>query len=154
MELNELMDVELINLNLEANNKYETINALAQMLHKKGYLNNLIDFIEDVFKREQTESTNMDIGVAIPHSNSLYVNKTSVVIARLNHEIKWDDDGEPVMYIFLFAASSQDKEISHLDLISKIAEILVDDDFIDFLQKTNSSKELLEKIKSLTGGKI
>lgn len=154
MELKELMDVELINLNLEANNKYETIKELAQMLYIKGYLNDLNDFIEDVFKREQTESTNMDIGVAIPHSNSIYVKKTSVVIARLNHKIKWDDDGEQVRYIFLFAVSSQDKGISHLDLISKIAEILVDDDFIDFLKHTNSSKELLEKIISLTRREI
>ena len=146
-----MINTDIINLNLEANNKIDAIKEIAIMLDKKNRLNDFNKFIEDVLKREAIESTNMDIGVAIPHSNTPYIKQTSIGIGRMKDPIDWEDGGDPVRTIFLFAVSSEEEGITHLDIIAKTAVILIDDDFIAFLQTTTSSKDLLEKINELIG---
>ncbi len=152
MDISKMLDAETINLHSDSINKYDAIKEMANMLYKSKRINDLTKFIEDVFKREKLESTNMDMGVAVPHSNSIFVDKTSIAIVRFKKEIDWEDGGEPVRCIFLFAVSKNEKGITHLDIIAKIAEILIDDDFIDFLNKTDNSKELINKINDLIGG--
>lgn len=151
MNILNMINTGIINLNLEASNKIDAIKEIALLLDKENRLTDFNKFIEDVLKREVIESTNMDIGVAIPHSNSPFVKQTSIAIGRMKEPINWEDGGDPVRCIFLFAVSSEEEGITHLDVIAKTAVILIDDDFIEFLLTTTSSKDLLEKINDLIG---
>lgn len=151
MDISNMINAGIINLNLEASNKIDAIKEIAKMLDNENRLNDFNKFIEDVLKREAIESTNMDIGVAIPHSNSTYIKQASIGIGRMKDPIDWEDGGELVRTIFLFAVSSEDESITHLDVIAKTAVILIEDDFIEFLQTTTSSKDLLEEIIELIG---
>ena len=151
MNIINMINTGIINLNLEASNKIDAIREIGTLLDKQNRLNDFDKFIEDVLKREAIESTNMDIGVAIPHSNSPYTKQTSIAIGRMKEPINWEEGETPVRCIFLFAVSSEEKGFTHLDLISKIAVMLIDDDFIEFLQTTTSSTELLKKITDLLG---
>ncbi len=152
MNISNMIDTGIINLNLEASNKIDAIKEMAILLDKKNRLNDFDQFIEDVLKREAIESTNMEMGVAIPHSSSPYVKQTSIAIGRMKEPINWGDGESPVRSIFLFAVSSEEEGITHLDVIAKTAVMLIDDDFIEFLQTTTRSKDLLEKINELIGG--
>jgi len=152
MDLRELMNENIINLNLKAKSKRKAINKIAKMLSKDNRINSLREFIADVYKREAMESTNMGIGVAIPHSKTIGIKKSSVALVRLNKEISWEDGGEPVKTIFLLAVSPEDKGVEHLEVISKIATLLIDDDFISLLNGTDDSKELLDRMDELVGG--
>ena len=152
MNLKKMMNVDMIDLNLKASNKKETIEKMAQLLFGLRRISFPEVFVSDVFKRENTETTNMDMGVAIPHSHSPSIKETSIVIARLNEEISWEDYGEPVKVIFLLAVSPADKGVEHLEVISKIAELLIDKKFIDFLKKTKNPRKLLKRINKLIGG--
>ncbi len=152
MDILHMINTDIINLNLSATNKLDAIKEIALMLEKDNRLNDFDKFIEDVYKRESVESTNMEMGVAIPHSHSQYVKQTSIAIGRMAEAIDWEDGEAPVRSIFLFAVSSEEEGISHLDVIAKTAVILIDDDFIEFLHTTNSDKELLDKINELIGG--
>ena len=93
----------------------------------------------------------MDMGVAIPHSKSSAIKKTSVALARLDNEIQWEDFGEPVKIIFMLAVSPTDKGIEHLEIISKIAELLIDEKFLSMLYKTRNADKLLRRINKLIG---
>ena len=151
MNILNMITTGIINLNLEASNKIDAIKKIAILLDKENRLKDFDKFIEDVLKREAIESTNMEIGVAIPHSNSPYIKQSSIAIGRMKEPIDWEDGEAPVRTIFLFAVSSEEEGITHLDVIAKTAVILIDDDFIDFLQTTTSSMDLIEKINDLIG---
>ncbi len=151
MKILNMINTGIINLNLEARSKIDAIREIALMLDKENRIKDFDQFIQDVLKRESLETTNMDIGVAIPHSNSPFVKQTSIAIGRMKEPIDWEDGESPVRTIFLFAVSSEEKGITHLDIIAKTAVILIDDDFIEFLQTTTSSQDLLEKINDLIG---
>lgn len=154
MEFKEITNADLINLNLNAKTKKEAINVIAKMLYENNRISDLSGFIENVYKREKLESTNMGGGIAIPHSISDFVNKASIAIGRFNDPVDWEDGEDPISYIFLFAVSPLEKGITHLELISQMAVILIDEDFINFLHKTNDKEMLFNKISELLGGKI
>lgn len=152
MQFERMVDKKNVNLNMSAKSKYDAIRKMGQMLYDTGRIKSIDKFIEDVFKREEVETTNMDIGVAIPHSQANVIKRTSISIVKLSKEISWEDYGEPVKIIFLIAVSPTDKGIKHLEVISKIAEILIDDKFIQFLKKTRNSRKLLKRMNKLIGG--
>lgn len=154
MKFQEITNTNLINLKLEANTKREAIFALANLLYENHRINNLTGFIENVYKREKLESTNMGGGIAIPHSISDFVNKASIVIGRFDNPVDWEDGEDPIQYIFLFAVSPLEKGITHLELISEMAVLLIDEDFINFLHETNDEETLFNKMNELLGGKL
>jgi len=152
MQLSQLLNVKNINLDLNLNKKEDVLSYMAKRLFESKRITDLDVFYRDLLQRESEESTNMDIGVAIPHSHSETIDKSTVSIVKLTKPIKWDDEGEDVKYIFMLAASAKDKNVSHLELISKIAELLIDDDFIDFLETNKDPKLLIKKIEEMIGG--
>jgi len=152
MNLTQLINRNIVDLRLNVQNKREAIEAMADMLKKDGRIESVDEFIADVYKREELETTNMDMGVAIPHSQSKAIKKSSVALARLTSEIEWEDYGEPVKIIFMLAVSPTEEGVEHLELISKIAELLVDDKFRDMLYKTINTNKLLKRMNKLVGG--
>ncbi len=152
MKFNTIMDEKIVSLDMEAQTKDEALKKMAQMLYNDGRIFTLDRFIQDVYERESMETTNMDIGVAIPHSKSETIKKTSVALVRLNKEISWEDFGEPVKIIFLLAVSPNDDGVEHLELIAKIAELLIDERFVDRLYKTRNVRRLLKRINRMIGG--
>lgn len=152
MQFDRMVDKNIVNLHLNANSKYDVIRKMSQMLFDAGRIKSTDEFTEDVFKREEVETTNMDIGIAIPHSQSYTIKRTSVSIVKLEDEISWEDYGEPVKIIFLLAVSPTDKGVKHLEVVSKIAELLIDDKFVDFLRKTKNTRKLLKRMNKLIGG--
>ena len=157
MQLLEIINEECINLELKAETKKEALEELAGMLEINDRLLTRNDFIKDVLEREKIEATDLGIGIAIPHAKSAAVKKTSVAIGRLRAPIKWNAAEEPnnqdppVAVIFLLAVSEKDKGNAHLELISKIATLLIEENFVKILFNTTSKKELLTTIKNQIG---
>lgn len=152
MDFTKMMNKSLVEMKMNAKNKEEVINKMSQMLYDSGRIRSVDEFKKDVFKREDIETTNMDMGVAIPHSQSPAILKTSIALARLNDEISWEDYGKPVKIIFLLAVASNDKGVEHLEIISKIAELLIDEKFIETLKRTKNVNKLLKRMNKLIGG--
>lgn len=157
MRIEEIINEEIISLNIEAETKIEAIEKLVDMLYATDRITEKNLFLQDILDREKIESTNMGIGVAIPHGRSISVKQASVAIGRLIRPIRWDDsevsEENPVHTVFLLASSPDDNGKSHIDVISKIASLLIDDSFVAFLKRTDSEKKLLDSIKSHIGGK-
>ncbi len=154
VNLNEILNPDTIDLDLKAHNRKESIEALAELLAADQRISDKEVFIEDVLAREAVETTNMGIGVAIPHGKSSAVLRNSIAIGRVAHPIDWDPekDEKQVTVIFLLAVRDDaERDKAHLEMISKVATLLVKEAFLDVLFKTNSKQELLENIFKLIG---
>ena len=155
MNIESVINSELINLSLAAESKIEAINLLIELLHKADRISDKGQFLQEVLEREETESTDLGFGIAIPHGRCSAVIKPSVAIGKLRTPVTWNETDEnpedPVYGIFLMASSPDDKGVSHMEIIAKIATLLIDDEFVAFFKDTQNEEELLEKIKTLLG---
>lgn len=152
--LKEVLSPATINLKMEVHKREEAIEKLAEMLLKEKRITEKEVFIEDILNREEIESTNMGMGVAIPHGKSTAVLKNSIAIGRLSKPMVWDDnkDENPVSVIFLLAVRDDaERDKAHLELISKLATLLLKEKFLYTLFTTKSKIELIDQMNVLIG---
>lgn len=157
MQLYEVITEETILFDLKVKTKYEVLAKMVRRLYDLRRIDDHDAFLENVLEREKIESTDMGIGVAIPHGKSAAVQQTSVVIGRLAEPILWkevqEEDDLPIFAIFLLAVPASDENGSlHLELISKVATLLIDDDFVEVLKTTAKESGLLKSIEVFLGG--
>ena len=155
MNIESVINTDLINLNLATESKIVAINSLIDLLYKADRISDKDLFLKEVLARDKTESTDLGFGIAIPHGRCSTVTEPSVAIGKLMTPVIWNDSSEiqedPVYAIFLIASSPDDKGLSHMEIISQIATLLIDDDFVAFLKANINELQLFEKIKTFLG---
>jgi len=152
MKLGSLFTKQLIFFDLRFTTKKQIISYIAEILEKDKRINNPQLFISDVYERESLGPTNMGLGVAIPHSKSEAILIPSIVFLRLEEAIKWEGNETPVKLVFLLAVPKESKGITHLEIISELAGLLMEDDFIALLNQTKDANEILTYLKNEIGG--
>lgn len=141
---------ENIVLNLEASNKNEVVENLAELLLENGFIDNLSEFIKDVKDREQHMTTGIGNGIAIPHGKSNSVLESTVVFAKTTENIEWESlDGKPVNIIFLLAIANKDKGDKHLRILADISGQLMNDDFVYAIKKADTEEEIEKLLSNL-----
>lgn len=149
MNLLEILDQDLICIDLDVKSKDEVIHTLSTLLYKKGNISDLDGFIDAVYEREAIGETGMGNQIAIPHGLSTVVGKASVAIAKMKNPIEWESlDDEPIKLVFLIAASTNELEKTHLQMLSQLAAILAYKEHINGLMQCNSSNDFLQLFKS------
>ncbi len=146
--MNELLNGDLIDCNLKSRDGRVAAEALAELLLKNGRVSDKAAFLKDVWEREAVSSTDTGIGVAIPHGRSQAVIQTSVAIGRHPEGIFWDD--ETVQAVVLLAVKDDPEGLTHLELISEISTMLMDDDFLEVLfhaEKDDLLNEIDRRLK-------
>ena len=145
---NKIFDVKYMDLNLETNEKFETIEYLANLAEDR-----LIDvnkYIEGVKKRESISTTGIGDGVAIPHAKSAWVNIPTVIVGKSEKGIEWESlDDEPVKMVFLIAVPDGEGN-EHLKILQILAVSLMDDDFKAEIEKANDKKVIEELLLQRT----
>ncbi|MDZ5000719.1 PTS mannose transporter subunit IIAB [Clostridium perfringens] len=143
-----LFDVKYMDLNLETNEKFETINHLAQLA--KDRLIDVDKYVEDVKRREAISTTGIGDGVAIPHAKSPWVNTPTVIVGKSEKGIEWESlDDEPVNMVFLIAVPDGEGN-EHLKILQILAVSLMDDDFKAEIEKANDKKVIEELLLQRT----
>jgi fructose-specific phosphotransferase system IIA component len=140
-----MIDATTIDLAMDASSKEEAVDKLCELLYQTGKLNSKAGFVTDVLEREKTESTNMGIGVAVPHGKTNNVKTPSIAITRLKKEITWDEC-EKVKVLILLAVPDEHKGTEHLEVIAKIASLLLEESFIHDLMIVTKGEELVNSI--------
>jgi PTS system fructose-specific IIA component len=137
-----------IDFNMQVATREAAVRHLGTLLLRAGRIDDLDLFVEDVLKREEIESTNMDIGVAIPHGISGSIKRNSIAIGRLAYPIAWrpGEDKQKVRVIFLMAVMTENRDRIHIELLSRIATLLVKEPFLEVLFKTSNKQELLDTV--------
>lgn len=140
---NKLFDIKYMDLDLETNEKIETIGYLAQLA--KDRLIDVNKYIEDVKKREAISTTGIGDGVAIPHAKSKWVRVPTVIVGKSKRGIEWKSlDDEKVNMVFLIAVPDGEGN-EHLKILQILAVSLMDDEFREEIEKT-TDKLVIEKL--------
>lgn len=151
MNFENVIKSETIQLELNGTNKQEVLEELTDLLVKSGAINDREGFLKDVFERESVSSTGIGGYVAIPHGKSKSVKTTSIAMGRTKDGIEWESlDGLPVRFIILFAVTEEDKNTTHIKLLSKIAGTLADEDVCKDLLTVKSTEDI---VRIFTGEK-
>ncbi|MED9947696.1 MAG: fructose PTS transporter subunit IIA [Peptacetobacter hiranonis] len=132
---------------LSASSKEEAIKVLIEELDKNNYLSDKEKFYFDVLERESTFPTYIGHEIGLPHSQSIGVIKPCVTIGRFKSNIVWTEEKENVNLVFLIAVPKESKDNLHLKILSKLARLLMHEDFRDSIKNLEENKllELLNK---------
>lgn len=140
---NKLFDIKYMDLDLETNEKIETIGYLAQLA--KDRLIDVNKYIEDVKKREAISTTGIGDGVAIPHAKSKWVKVPTVIVGKSKRGIEWESlDDEKVNMVFLIAVPDGEGN-EHLKILQILAVSLMDDEFREEIENA-TDKSVIEKL--------
>ena len=125
-----LLAEDLVRLGSTSHSKDEAIRELIGMLRIAGRVADP-DPVEDaIWQREDTYSTGVGFGIAIPHCKSEGVRATSIAVASYPDGIEWQSlDGSPVTMAILIAVSAADPGDTHLRTIAALSRRLMDDEF-------------------------
>jgi len=131
-------------LDLKAKNKVEAIDELAQLLFDNAKINDKKAYVVDILKREKILSTYCGNNIAIPHSVSTTVNEASFAFGR-STGLSWDEDDDLVNYVILLAIPKLKvgEDTVHIEMMSVIAELALDDDVRSLWAKANTTEEII-----------
>ncbi|MGL5356419.1 MAG: PTS fructose transporter subunit EIIC [Cetobacterium sp.] len=149
MNFNNIIDNNLILLDLDCSNKNEVIEKLVDLLHQNGALINKDEFLEAVLLRETKSPTGLEDGLAIPHGKSPFVKIPKIAAARLKNKIKdWEsvDETNEVDLIFLIAIPDSEKGTTHIEVLSNLTTLFMEDGFINSLRSAENKNEFLNII--------
>ena len=142
--LDKMLVKSCIKLNLNAKSKIEVIDELVDLLYTAGRLNDKDEFRKTILKREEQSSTGLEEGIAIPHGKSSSVKIPTVAFGLSKEGIEYDSlDGEPSKLFFMIAAPA-DATDSHIETLSQLTSLLLDDDIREQLLKVKTEQEVLD----------
>ena len=110
---------------------------------KSGRINDKEAYRRQVYAREEESTTGIGEGIAIPHGKCGAVDRPGLAAMVVKDGVEFDAlDGEPVSLIFLIAAPDTEDNV-HLDVLSKLSVLMMDDDFANDLRNAASEEEFL-----------
>lgn len=143
MRITELLDKRSISLNGMPGNKSEALDQVVELMVKSGKINDEEAYRKQVYAREEESTTGIGEGIAIPHGKCDAVNKPGLAAMVIKDGVDFDSlDGEPVTLIFLIAAPNTEDNV-HLDVLSKLSVLMMDEDFADALRNAKTVDEFL-----------
>lgn len=149
MEILDLLNKNQMNFEIEADSKQDVIKKMAKMFLDDGVITNIDKYVDSVIEREQTGTTGVGEGIAIPHGKSNAVTTSSIAFAKLKTPVDWDAlDGNKVSMIFMLSIPGGSESKEHLRVLSLLAQRLMDDDVIESLQKAKDKDDIINIFKS------
>lgn len=146
MRITELLDKRSISLNGTPGSKKEALDQMVDLMGKSGKLKDKEAYRKQVYAREEESTTGIGEGIAIPHGKCDAVTKPGLSAMVVKNGVDFDAlDGEPVSLIFLIAAPNT-KENIHLDVLSKLSVLLMDEEFTNRLRNAESVDEFIKII--------
>jgi PTS system fructose-specific IIC component len=146
MKITELLTKDTIILNLKSKTKTEVINELVNKLHEAGKLNNKEEYKKAILKREEEFSTGVGEGVAIPHAKTSAVKVPALAFGYSKEGIDYDSlDGQPA-HIFFMIAGQDNADNEHLETLSRLSVMLMNEDFKKKLLTIKSKEDLIKII--------
>ena len=144
MRITDLLDRRSISLTGTPKTKSEALDQIIDLMVKSGKINDREAYRAQVYEREEESTTGIGEGIAIPHGKCDAVSKPGLAAMVIKDGVEFNSlDGQPVTLMFLIAAPNT-KDNVHLDVLSKLSVLLMDENFADNLRNANSVDEFLE----------
>lgn len=148
MTIRDLLAAESINLNGTPAGKTEALNQCIDLMAKSGKIADVEKYRKGVFAREEEGTTGIGMGIAIPHCKSDSVTKAGLAAMVVKDGVDFESlDGTPAKIIFLIAAPNTEDNV-HLQVLSKLSVMLMDEQFTNSLINAGSVDEFLNIIDS------
>ena len=146
MRITDLLDKNSISLNAAPADKKETLDLAVELMAKSGKLVDVEKYRAQVYAREEESTTGIGEGIAIPHGKCDAVKTPGLAAMVIKNGVEYESlDGEPVTLLFLIAAPNT-KDNVHLDVLSKLSVMLMDEKFTTALRNAKSVEEFLQII--------
>lgn len=129
MKITDLLKRESVELSGTPESKGQAIDQMVELMAKGGNINDLQRYKEGVLKREEEGTTGIGEGIAIPHAKTDAVSAPGLAAMLVPQGVDYDAlDGQPVHMIFLIAAPNTEENV-HLEVLSRLSMLLMDDEF-------------------------
>ena len=146
MRITDLLGKRSISLNETPKTKSEALDRIIDLMVASGKINDREAYREQVYAREEESTTGIGEGIAIPHGKCDAVTKPGLAAMVVKDGVEFDAlDGQPVTLMFLIAAPNT-KDNVHLDVLSKLSVLMMDEVFADALRNAKSADEFLDII--------
>jgi len=142
MLLTQILQPACVKVPLEGKDKQSVITELVDLLDANGLLLDRNTVLEAVLAREQTRSTGIGSGIAIPHGKCKAVKELVMAVGIAHEPIDFAGvDGKPVT-ILLLLVSPADQTGPHIQALAKISRLMLDEQFKQGLEKATSPEQV------------
>lgn len=146
MRITDLLNRDNIDLDGKVSNKSECIERMVELMATAGNITDKETYKKAVYDREELSTTGIGEGIAIPHAKSDAVSKPGLAAMVIPNGVDYDSiDGQDVTLIFLIAAPNS-KDNVHLDVLSNLSMLLMDEQFTTNLRNAKTKDEFLHYI--------
>lgn len=143
MRITDLLDKRSILLDAAPKTKKESLDQIVELMGKSGKIRDLEAYRKQVYLREEESTTGIGEGIAIPHGKCDAVERPGLAAMVIRDGVDFDSlDGEPVTLMFLIAAPNTEDNV-HLDVLSKLSVLMMDEEFSLSLRQAKSVEEFL-----------
>lgn len=152
MKITDLLKPQSILLNASPTNKADAIYTLGDLMDKGGNLSDKAEYLEAVFAREESGSTGLGDGIATPHAKSAGVKEAGLAAMVVPNGVDFEAlDGQPSRLFFMIAAPEGAAD-THVEVLSKLATMVIDPDFKNALIQAATVDRFLELITAKEKG--
>ena len=146
MKITDLLKPQSILLNASPTNKADAIYTLGDLMDKGGNLSDKAEYLKAVFAREESGSTGLGDGIATPHAKSAGVKEAGLAAMVVPNGVNFEAlDGQPSRLFFMIAAPEGAAD-THIEVLSKLATMVIDPDFKNALIQAATVDRFLELI--------
>lgn len=146
MKIRDLLAPESIALNGRASDKKDALDKMVELMARSGKIREIDVYRQGVYAREEEGTTGIGEGIAIPHCKSKTVTAPGLAAMVLPEGVDFDAlDGQKVNLIFLIAAPDTEDNV-HLDVLSRLSVLLMDESFTAALRSAATVEEFLSVI--------
>ena len=144
MRITDLLDSKSICLEGTPGSKNEALDQMVDLMARSGKIHDLEAYRRQVYLREEESTTGIGDGIAIPHGKCDAVTRPGLAAMVVREGVEFDAlDGEPVNLIFLIAAPNTEDNV-HLDVLSKLSVLLMDEKFVEDLKNAKTVDDFLQ----------
>lgn len=152
MKITDLLKPQSILLNADPVTKADAIYILGDLMDKSGNLSDKAEYLQAVFAREESGSTGLGDGIATPHAKSTGVKEAGLAAMVVPNGVDFDAlDGQPSRLFFMIAAPEGAAD-THIEVLSKLATMVIDPDFKNALIQADTVDRFLELITAKEEG--
>lgn len=152
MKITDLLKHQSILLNADPVSKADAIYTLGDLMDKSGNLSDKAEYLKAVFAREESGSTGLGDGIATPHAKSTGVKEAGLAAMVVPNGVDFDAlDGQPSRLFFMIAAPEGAAD-THVEVLSKLATMVIDPDFKNALIQAATVDRFLELITAKEDG--
>lgn len=147
MKIIDLLDDRSVLLDGRVADKKAALDQMVELMDASGKLRDKETYRQGVYAREQEGSTGIGEGIAIPHCKSDAVIKPGLAAMVVKDGVEFESlDGQPAHLFFLIAAPNTEDNV-HLDVLSRLSVLLMDEDFTNKLRQATSVSEFKQIIE-------